>query len=160
MTSITRSQFELLVHTETLRWPNTIAQLISVDQDANSTTEPSEVIDLNIIIPTPPVRESDAFDRLLSELESTEEGSLGLMEGRKWVAETFPGKAPTLSTLRMKKGWSQKKLASEIQSSQSYVARLELGSVDPGIRVIKKIAKALGIPGHMVFDAIEGKLPV
>lgn len=131
-----------------------------MDQDANSTTEPSEVIDLNIIIPTPPVRESDAFDRLLSELESTEEGSLGLMEGRKWVAETFPGKAPTLSTLRMKKGWSQKKLASEIQSSQSYVARLELGSVDPGIRVIKKIAKALGIPGHMVFDAIEGKLPV
>lgn len=45
---------------------------------------------------------------------------------------------------RTKKGWTQKKLAQEIGTKQSAIARLEGGNINPTIDFLEKIALVLG----------------
>jgi XRE family transcriptional regulator, regulator of sulfur utilization len=48
---------------------------------------------------------------------------------------------------REAKGWSQQKLADEAKVSQPYLSQLEAGTYkNPGIAVLRKLAKALGVP--------------
>ena len=39
-------------------------------------------------------------------------------------------------------------------TSQSYIARLELGNVDPQVSTVTKLARALGVPVAAVVEAI------
>ncbi|MHA2115687.1 MAG: helix-turn-helix domain-containing protein [Candidatus Thorarchaeota archaeon] len=48
-----------------------------------------------------------------------------------------------LKDLRLRRGRTQTELAAEIGVSQSYIARLERGSLDPKLSLVKKIVEVL-----------------
>ncbi|MBI4936674.1 MAG: helix-turn-helix transcriptional regulator [Nitrosomonadales bacterium] len=71
------------------------------------------------------------------------------------MAETFYPGHPSVAQLRLQKGWSQAELAKRAETSQPYIARLELGNVDPQISTVKKLAKALGVSLETMVLAIS-----
>jgi DNA-binding XRE family transcriptional regulator len=95
------------------------------------------------------------IDALIAEFEQTPVGARAVAEGRQWVAETFYGdQPPSIAKLRLQRGWSQAELAKRAATSQSHIARLELGQGDPRIGTLKKLARALGVPLATVVQAI------
>jgi transcriptional regulator with XRE-family HTH domain len=65
-----------------------------------------------------------------------------------------------LADLRIRAGLTQKGLAAKCRLSDPYIARLELGSIDPPPRpTCKLIARALGVPFKDVWrDAFVARL--
>jgi transcriptional regulator with XRE-family HTH domain len=66
---------------------------------------------------------------------------------------------------RLRKGWSQSRLARESGVSQTYISDLEAGKWTPNISVLRKLAAALGVPVSALLDEeVEGgeedQLPV
>ncbi|MEY2930227.1 MAG: hypothetical protein RL033_976, partial [Pseudomonadota bacterium] len=78
-----------------------------------------------------------------------------IAEGRRLVADRFySGTKQPFSYYRLLKGWSQKQLAEKVGTSQSYIARLETGGVDPQASTLRRIAAALDAPVSELFDAL------
>lgn len=57
-----------------------------------------------------------------------------------------------LKALRVKKGWSQSRLARESGVSQTYISELEAGKSAPTVPVVQKLARALGVPVQDLID--------
>jgi len=95
------------------------------------------------------------IDDLVTELEQIPGNAEAIAQGRQWVAETFYADRPSVARLRLLKGWSQTELAKRAETSQSYIARLELGRVDPQISTAKKLARALGVSAATIVAAIS-----
>jgi DNA-binding XRE family transcriptional regulator len=93
---------------------------------------------------------------VLVEQEERDPGlAASVAVGRKLVADAFyTCGAATLASYRMQKGWSQKRLAQEASTSQSYIAGIESGNIDPQIRTARKIASALGITIEVLDAAL------
>jgi len=51
----------------------------------------------------------------------------------------------TIINQRIKRGWSQKKLAEAIGSRQPVISRLERGGANPSLQTLQRIAKALDL---------------
>jgi transcriptional regulator with XRE-family HTH domain len=51
---------------------------------------------------------------------------------------------------RIDKGWQQKDLQEVTGLSQKYLSQVELDKVDPRFRVVKRIARALGVSLDML----------
>ena len=52
-----------------------------------------------------------------------------------------------LKEIRTKKGWSQRELAEKAETTGAYIAMLETGrKQNPSLAVLKRLAKALGVP--------------
>ncbi len=58
-----------------------------------------------------------------------------------------------LKTLRAKRGWTQKQLATRAGISHGYLARLELGMQDPTLTILEKLARALRLTVGKLVDA-------
>ncbi len=95
------------------------------------------------------------IDDLVAELEQSTENAKAIAHGRQWVANSFYADRTSVASLRLQKGWSQAELARRANTSQPYIARLELGQVDPQISTVKKLARALGVPLTTVVEAIS-----
>jgi DNA-binding XRE family transcriptional regulator len=95
------------------------------------------------------------IDDLVAEFQSkSATNAKAMSKGRQWVAETFYKDRPNLAQLRLKKGWSQLELAQKAFTSQSYVARLEQGKVDPQMSTVRKIAEALEVSIDVFAEAL------
>ena len=93
---------------------------------------------------------------LVSQWEKNEKRRVALEEGRQWVAETFYGEdGDTVRTLRLRKGWSQSRLAKALETSQSHVARIERGTENLTIETCRKISKALEIDMNTLDQALK-----
>ena len=146
-------QTAYLKHTETLGLPST-----KVFDVQPTTTKPGNVIYAEFTVPAKPSMIPGAIDidDLVAEFEQSNEGAEAIAKGRQWVAKSFYSNQPSsIALLRLQKGWSQAKLAKLASTSQSYIARLELGNVDPQVSTVKKIAKALGVSVDNVVQAIS-----
>ncbi len=100
------------------------------------------------------------IDDLVAELESqSPENAVAIAQGRQWVAETFYADQPSVAQLRLKNGWSQAELARRAETSQSYIARLEQGKIDPQMSTARKIADTLGVSIGIFAQALatEGR---
>lgn len=98
------------------------------------------------------------IDDLVAELENqSTENAQAIAQGRQWVAKTFYTDQQSIAKLRLQKGWSQAELARHASTSQSYIARLELGRTDPQISTARKIATALGVSIEVLSDALGSK---
>ena len=96
------------------------------------------------------------IDDLVAEFEQTSDAAEAIAKGRQWVAKSFYSSQPSsIALLRLKKGWSQAELAKRASTSQSYIARLELGNVDPQVSTVRKLAKVLDVPVDTVMQAIS-----
>jgi len=128
-----------------------------VGEQPTSTT-PCEVIYAEFHVPAKPPILSGAIDidDLVAEFEQSDEAAEAIAKGRQWVAKSFYSSRPSsIALLRLQKGWSQAALAKRASTSQSYIARLELGNVDPQVSTVIKIARALGVPVVAVVEAIS-----
>ena len=75
--------------------------------------------------------------------------------GNKIVAEEYYAATPRrLAYYRLRNGWSQKELAHRVGTSQSYIARLEAGEIDPQVSTVNRLAHALEVPASEILDAI------
>lgn len=69
-----------------------------------------------------------------------------LVQGRRWVAKSFlADEGDTVRTLRLRRGWSQSQLASELGTSQSHVARIERGTENLSLDTCRRLCSALGV---------------
>ena len=62
--------------------------------------------------------------------------------------------------LRLSKGLTQAELAAKVEVSQSYIARLENGSLDPKLSLVRKIVEVLTRSGGKVCSEIMTLTPV
>ncbi|MBK8508949.1 MAG: helix-turn-helix transcriptional regulator [Candidatus Competibacteraceae bacterium] len=93
------------------------------------------------------------IDDFVAELERDEKLKLALEEGRRWVADTFyADDGDTIRTLRLRKGWSQSRLAEAARTSQSHVARIERGRENLSLRTMRRLCEALEV-NMDAFDA-------
>ena len=83
---------------------------------------------------------------LVGQWEQDRDKRSMLEEGRRWVARTFYGEeGDTVRTVRLRKGWSQTRLAEALGTSQSHVARIERGTENLTIETCRRLAMALSI---------------
>lgn len=148
-----KSQAVFLKPTKTLELLST-----KVSDAPSTSTTAGKVIYAEFHVPVKPVMPSGAIDidDLVAEFEQTKELAEAIAKGRKWVAKSFyDNQQPSVALLRLQKGWSQAELAKRASTSQPYIARLELGKVDPQVSTVKKLAKALGVSVVKVLEAIS-----
>ncbi len=95
--------------------------------------------------PQAPAKHTSIKD-LIGKWERDSKKRAALEEGRRWVADTFHGEdGDTVRTLRLRKGWSQTRLAEALGTSQSHVARIERGTENLAIETCRKLCAALDI---------------
>ena len=100
---------------------------------------------------------SRSIDNYVTEQEKSGRGPL-LATARKKLADRLIGKGAvrSLKALRLATGVSQSQLGSKIGTSQSRIARLEAGIEEPGLKTLRKLAKALGTDINTLADAFDG----
>lgn len=119
-------------------------------------TRGSPVVVVETITVAAPLPEGFAdIDTLVEKAEQEPDARKSIADGRRAVAEQYySGRPRPLSYFRLQKGWSQKQLAARLGTSQSYIARLEAGSIDPQLSTLRRLAAALGIPPSELLDTI------
>lgn len=102
-----------------------------------------------------PLPGTTSLSSLLTEFEGEPEMSAHLAEARRNLAvEMYADEPETLSAMRLTAGLSQAQLAARAGTTQSYIARIEHGQVDPGTGMITRISEALGADAAMTFRAV------
>jgi DNA-binding XRE family transcriptional regulator len=102
------------------------------------------------------------IDTLIDQAEADPVTRAAIADGRKAIADNYYGAEPrSLAYFRLQKGWSQKQLATRVGTSQSYIARVEAGSIDPQVSTLRRLAEALDVQPGMLLDAVinGAKLP-
>lgn len=105
---------------------------------------------------TQPLRGSVPLSAYLDELEADHSVAAHLRDARKDLNSVL-GLPPSLRKLRLAAGLSQSKLAAAAKTTQSYIARVESGSVDPGTDMVSRIARAIRLSAVEVFEAIRNQ---
>jgi DNA-binding XRE family transcriptional regulator len=91
-----------------------------------------------------PLRGGVPIADFIQELEGHTEVGPHLAQARRDLAG-FVDKPGTLRHLRLAAGMSQAELAELAETTQSYIARIEAGTLDPGTDMLVRLAAALGI---------------
>jgi len=78
-------------------------------------------------------------------------------QARRALGEVLAPHANSFRALRLAAGLSQANLAERAGATQSYVARIEAGKLDPGTDMLSRMADALGIPAVRVFEAVRAQ---
>lgn len=60
-----------------------------------------------------------------------------------------------LRRIRTEKGYTQESLAHAADLNMTHVARIERGEREPGVTVIAKLVRALGVPVGDLFEGID-----
>lgn len=92
---------------------------------------------------------------LVARWEKDPKRKAELKKARHWVADTFHGDdGDTVRTMRLHKEWSQARLAQEIGTSQSHVARIERGTENLAIETCRKLCHTLDIDMNVLNLAL------
>jgi ribosome-binding protein aMBF1 (putative translation factor) len=87
-----------------------------------------------------------SISELASEWEKDSEMSEHLARARSSLSQKLEEKhGLSLKTLRLSKGLSQKRLADEMATSQSHIARIESGTENITIETCRKLSNALDV---------------
>ena len=115
------------------------------------------VFDFTPPAPLPPP-DCISIEELLAPFERDPNGRALLEEATRKVGEKlYAGKEHNpIVKLRLRKGWSQARLAQAIGSTQSHVARVESRERDIHISTIEKLAYALdAVPKELAADVMD-----
>lgn len=86
------------------------------------------------------------IEDLIAEWESDPAKVRLLAAARQWTVEAgLLDDAETLRSLRLAKGWSQHRLASEIGTSQAHIARIERGTKNGTLQTCRRLAASLEV---------------
>lgn len=115
---------------------------------------PGQVVYKSFDIPSAlPLPGATSLSDYLTELEADKETATHLREARKELA-SFVDATFTLRRLRLEAGLSQAKLAQRADTTQTYVARVEAGTLDPGTDMLVRLAAALECDAAQAFSAV------
>jgi ribosome-binding protein aMBF1 (putative translation factor) len=103
---------------------------------------------------TQPLPGATTLREFVAELEADPSMAPRLASARRNLAETL-GEASTLRHLRLAAGLSQARLAVLASTTQTYIARVEAGTLDPGTDMLARLASALGTSETAVFSAVR-----
>ena len=84
------------------------------------------------------------IDEAVESLEKDPTVKSGMESARTRIAEQIPIHDRGLAYLRLRRGWSQKRLADAIGTSQSHIARIEAGRSNVFLDTANQLARALG----------------
>lgn len=108
-----------------------------------------------VTVPAPLPEGFVDIDALVESEESEPSTRESIAAGRRAVADNYYADRPrSLASLRMSNGWSQKELAQRLGTSQSYVARLEAGSIDPQVSTLRRLAAVLNVEPGLLLEVI------
>jgi len=94
--------------------------------------------------------------QLVADWEKDDQGRAALESGRRWVADAFyDQEGETVRALRLRRGWSQTRLAEALGTSQSHIARIERGRENLTIATCRKLASVLEIDLNTLNQALE-----
>ena len=85
------------------------------------------------------------IDDVVTQSEADSRRAPYLEKARRDLAEREPDRIRGLAALRLRKGWSQKRLATEVGTSQPHIARLEMGHEDLRMEIARRLAAALEV---------------
>jgi DNA-binding XRE family transcriptional regulator len=94
-------------------------------------------------VPTPEGFED--IDALIESRERNPQKRAALEAARRRLGNKLSASKASLATLRLQKGWSQKRLADAIGTSQPHVARIENGRDNVLLSTANQMAQALGV---------------
>lgn len=115
---------------------------------------PCVVYELKPIAEGHPRDSFSEFDRLVVSLGSDAETNALVAEGRRWVGSTFYGsESPTLATLRLAAGLSQREFGDACGLDQPHVSRSESGRHEPGLTMAAAMAKTLNVSLEVFYEA-------
>jgi ribosome-binding protein aMBF1 (putative translation factor) len=96
------------------------------------------------------------IDELVEEAEKDPVTREAIAVGRQTLADNYYADEPhSLTWYRLKMGWSQRELATRMSTSQSYIARLEAGDIDPQVSTLVRLASIFGVTAAALVDAIS-----
>lgn len=97
-----------------------------------------------------------SVDDLVKLWEGDDKGRQSLQEGRAWVADAFYKEdGITVRSMRLRKGWSQARLADSLGTSQSHVARIERGSENLTIETCRRLCVSLDVDMNALDTALR-----
>jgi len=99
------------------------------------------------------------IDDLVQEAEDDPVTRAAIATGRKAIDDNYYTDQPRpLAWYRLKMGWSQKELATRMSTSQSYIARLEAGDIDPQVSTLNRLAAVFGVKTAVLLDALTSRV--
>ena len=104
-----------------------------------------------------PLTGGKPLSAIMKRLEARTELAPRFEQARQTVGRLLEKGPDSLRALRLAAGISQVKLAERAATTQSYVARIETGRLDPGTDMLGRLADALGVPADTVFRAIRAQ---
>ena len=124
---------------------------------SSSTSSSGQVIHAEFSTARPlPLPNTVSLESLISEFEADKEMAAAMQDARRTLAYSLYGSVPeTLIKLRLSVGLSQVQLAKMLGTSQSHIARIEAGKVDPGTEMVAKLASALAVSEERAFKAVR-----
>jgi ribosome-binding protein aMBF1 (putative translation factor) len=97
-----------------------------------------------------------AIGDLVAAWEQNPERRGALEDARRWMEETIHAdEGDTVRTLRLRKGWSQTKLAEVLGTSQPHIARIERGTENIAIETCRRLCQALDIDMNTLDQALK-----
>jgi ribosome-binding protein aMBF1 (putative translation factor) len=94
------------------------------------------------------------IDALVEQEEKDPATKQAIAVGRVAIAENHYSAHRPLAYYRLQNGWSQKELAMRMGTSQSYIARLEAGDIDPQVSTLKRLAAVFDVKPALLLDAL------
>jgi hypothetical protein len=132
-------------------------QIGTAPQTTAAPETPGRVIFRQFGVPsTQPLRDALPVTDFIRELESDPEMALRLDQARRKLSDVID-KPETFRHLRLDTGLSQSNLAALASTTQAYIARVELGTLDPGTDMLARLALALGTDETTVFLAVRAQ---
>lgn len=95
------------------------------------------------------------IDALVEQEEADPVTGQAIAAGRQAVADNYyAADTRSLSWYRLRNGWSQKELAGRLGTSQSYIARLEAGDIDPQVSTLNRLAAVFDVAPAVLLEAV------
>jgi ribosome-binding protein aMBF1 (putative translation factor) len=105
---------------------------------------------------TRPLSGTKPLSQFVQRLEANPDTARRLAKARQTLAPMLD-EVETIRRLRLAAGLSQAKVAARARTAQSYIARVEAGTVDPGTDMLARIANAIGSDPVTVFRAVRNQ---
>ena len=151
----------LVVSSEpTITYERVFGDALNAERRARCATEPCKVFFFEQYAETeaPTPNNHTTIEDLVSTWEADPKRRDALIEARRWLAtRSSEDGAQTIRTLRLKKGWSQARLASELGTSQPHIARIERGTENVTIDTCRRLSAALEIDLNNVDQALRNQ---
>lgn len=144
------------IHYHNASWPPT--KTFDKSSAATTSSSPGKVISFEKHR-NPPLSAPagyTAIDDVIAESESNPRKKAALARARAKLAGKLQGdEGDTIRTVRLRRGWSQAKLAGLLDSSQSHIARIERGSENVAWETMRKLCRALEVDMNTMDEMLR-----